>query len=87
MLEKFGLDINLNKVDILLGKYYKYNNIFNLVICIIKKYIYRTKLRKNKLSFERVKQEIVYYYNCEKYIYKKNGDMDSFKKRWNAITF
>ena len=74
-------------MDVLLEKYYKYNNIFNLVICIIKKYIYRTKLKKNALSFERVKQEIVYYYNCEKYIYKKNGEIDYFIEAPQNISY
>lgn len=78
--EQFGIDIFLNKVDVLLGKYYKYYNIFNLIICIIKKYIYRSRSKNCKFLFERVKEEIVYYFYCEKYIYKKNGDMESFNK-------
>lgn len=85
--EQFGIDISLNKVDVLLGKYYKYYNIFNLIICIIKKHIYRSRSKNCKPSFERVKEEIVYYFHCEKHIYKKNGDMESFNKRWNLIMF
>lgn len=40
MKEEFELDIPLNKIDVIFGRYYKYNNIFNIIICIVKRHIY-----------------------------------------------
>ena len=43
MKDEFELDIPLNKIDVIFGRYYKYYNIFNIIICIVKRHIYIEK--------------------------------------------
>lgn len=46
MKEKFELDIPLNRIDVIFGRYYKNYNIFNKIICIVKRHIQRKRSRK-----------------------------------------
>ena len=85
--EKFNLDIPITQVDVLLGKEYKYYNVFNIIMCIVKKHIYRKRCKKELPSFYGIKCEIVYYYKCEKCIYSKNNECDKFNQRWNMFPF
>jgi hypothetical protein len=84
--ELSGIDIGLNKMICILGKHFK-NNIFNLIFCIVKKHIYRKRCLKQIPSFEGIKKEIFYYYECERYIYRKNCEIEKFERRWNCVKF
>lgn len=87
MKEEFELDILLNKIDVIFGRYYKYYNIFNIIICIVKRYIYRKRSRKELFFFIGIKCEIFYYYKCEKFIYMKNCELEKFYVRWVRLFF
>ena len=84
--ELSGIDIYMNKIDIVIGKHYKCCNTLNLLICLVKKHIYRKRCLNQIPSFQGAKYEILYYYECEKYIYRKNCEMDKFEKRWNCLS-
>lgn len=87
MKDEFELDIPLNKIDVIFGRYYKYYNIFNIIICIVKRHIYRKRSRKELPSFTGIKREILYYYKCEKFIYTKNCELEKFHVRWARLSF
>jgi hypothetical protein len=58
----------------------------NLIILIIKQYIYISKFSKvNKLSIEKVKRRITDRIIVEKVLLLKNGRYNEFERHWQNI--
>ena len=56
----------------------------NLLILIMKYYIYSTKCKDEKLNFGNFVKTIHYWYNIEKTIVIQNDKWLKFKKKWNV---
>ena len=62
-------------------------HITNLVTLITKQFIYRCRCKKERPSIRKVQQELLTWYNIEKYIAKKTLRVDNFNKKWSKIDF
>ena len=77
--------INFSKQDILFGKIGKQNNVRNLIVLIVKHYIYKQRVKGDMLFIESVKKDIINYYNVEKYISSTKGKLNAFMQKWSLF--
>ena len=70
--EKTGILINYTKIELLFGKYGKQFTVINLLVFLVKCYIYKQRLCGSCLYFENVKGTLKDYY-VEKQIYFHKG--------------
>ena len=82
---KCGIFLNLNKLDILFGKISSKNDALNLIILLVKQYIYKKRYRQEILNFEGLKYYILDYYLVEKHICYINGNFKKFNQRWQQL--
>ena len=83
--EKTGLLLNYSKKEIIFGKKGRQFVAPNMIIFIAKLYIYKQKMRNGSLLLHFIQQEIVNYYNLEKYIFCKEGKFTKFSDRWKSL--
>ena len=61
------------------------NTSLNLILLLVKFYIYRCKVNQTDLSLIHIQREISRRYRLEKYIATINNDMEKFEKHWKDI--
>ena len=83
--EKTGILLNYSKKEITFGKQGRQFVAPNMITFIVKLYIYKQRLRKGSLLFKYVKQEILNYYQIEKFIFFKEGKFSKFFDRWKNM--
>ena len=83
--EKCNILFDFSHIEILFGKINRKFNAVNLIILLVKQYIYRKRLRQELVNFEGAKHYIYDYYSVDKYIHKINGDSDLFHKKWQIF--
>ena len=81
--EKCGILLNYNKSELLFGKIGSQFCVPNLIVLLVKKYIYKKRCQEEILNFESVKNIVKDYHNTEKYIFATNGMLHKFNRRWN----
>ena len=64
--EKTNIEISITLFDAIFLKYGKKFKALNLLIIIIKSYIYQKRLKDSTLNFEEVKQLLNYHFNLER---------------------
>ena len=86
---KLNIDTELNETDVILGKckVTESNRGLNLVICVIKSYIYKEKIKAHIPTFTGSKSFLKHYMRMDKYTYTKNMNMDAFINKWGKFTF
>ena len=77
-----GFFLNFNKCELLFGRNHCKSFALNMIVLLVKQYIYTKRYKQKMLSFENIKTHIVNYYTTEKYIYSINGKLDLFMNRW-----
>ena len=75
----------VSNTDILLGRPSRACSILNLLIILLKFYIYKSRARNHQPTLEGYKKDLKIYYQLEEYIYKKNLKQDMFKKKWKLF--
>ena len=75
----------MSKKHILFGKPGKQYDIHNLIILIVKQYIYKQRVKCDQLLFESAKRNIVNYYNMEKYTSIVIGKQTAFLHKWRLF--
>ena len=78
----YGMEINIVCPNFILGLPSKKDSTLNMILTIWKSYIYKQKLKNCRLSLIGYKKVLIYYYNLEHYLYKKNLKEDHFQRRW-----
>lgn len=79
-----NVDIDITVIDVIFGRYRIFHNIFNVVLMITKRCIYK-KCCNQIPYFEGAKNEVLYYKKNEKYKYDKYGNSSNFAKRWGIF--
>lgn len=82
---KVGILLNFSTKDLLFGKPGKKCVSQNIIVYIVKSYIYKQRLNNETLYLTSVKKMLRYYYNLEKYIFYSNCKFQKFSDRWKAI--
>jgi len=82
---KSGVHINLSGKKVLLGVQGKHVQILNYFIIVVKYHIYKCSFQKCLPHMEGIKRELNYAYSIEKYISKKNMEIDKFNKKWSSF--
>ena len=84
---KNGLDIDIdfNCIDIIFGLSLETYSSINLIICIVKRYLYKQKMNKCIPNIIEAKKYIKYYMKLDEHIYKKNVNYDAFLKKWKQF--
>lgn len=72
----------LSCTDIILGIPGEGNNLLNLLIILLKYYMYKCRSRSHRPSVEGYKKELITCYKLEHYIAKKNLALERFEKKW-----
>ena len=85
-LRQYYNNIVLNKKHVFFGILNE-SMFLNLMIIIVKNYIYKCKLNSKIPSIVELKFRIKRYYVIERYISRKNGTMESFEKKWTPIRY
>ena len=80
--DTWGFFLNFNKCELLFGRNHCKSFALNMIVLLVKQYIYTKRYKQEMLSFENIKTHIVNYYTTEKYIYSINGKLDLFMNRW-----
>ena len=83
--EKTDNEITLSLKDILFLKNARSENSLNIVIMLVKFYIFRKRFEDRILRITELKEILKNYYKTEKYIYVTKGKCDVFDRRWNAF--
>ena len=83
ILDTCGFLLNYNKTGILFWKTVKKYQACNIIILIVKYYIYKRRCNKTALYFKGIKKEIKNYYIIDKYIAKLVGKCITFEGKWN----
>ena len=83
--DKTGILMNYSKKEIIFGKQGRQFVALNMITFVVKLYIYKQRLRKGSLLFKCVKQEILNYYQIEKFIFYKEGKFNKFSDRWKIM--
>ena len=73
--------VNLIKSTVAQNK----NSVINLLVLVVKQYIYRQRCLKETISFIGVKKLFQFIENTEKYIAIKNGKLEVHIKKWRGI--
>merc|ERR1712074_106479 len=86
----YRLDIHLSIQDIIFSNA-KFNactgtSVINLVIILVKYYIYKQKLNKLLPTLEGAKRYIIYYRKLEEYFFKRNLQENKFRKKWGILS-
>ena len=55
----------------------------NVILLLCRYYIYRAKMQKSLLLFEHFQKDVKSYFNLEKYIFTKNGELTKFNRKWD----
>ena len=79
--EACGFLLNYNKCEILFGKIGKRYEARNIIILIVKYYIYKRWCDQMALYFEGIKKEIINYYIRYKYIAKLGREKYNFRRK------
>ena len=81
LLDRFNLHIALNKTNILFGKFNTFNTykVENLLILIIKRYIFTCKYKSKKLNTDALLNVITERFNVEKYLLLRNGEYAQYE--------
>ena len=83
-----NIQITFSKNDIcLMKKMYKNQHLFNLIIILAKKHIYKQKLNKSKPTIGMFLIELKSCYFIEKSIYFHKKKYLIFKSRWNLLSY
>ena len=83
--EKTGILMNYTKIELLFGKFGKQFITLNLIVFLVKYYIYKQRLCGNNLHFENIQHFINDNYYVEKQIYFSKVKFENFYKRWNRL--
>ena len=83
--EKTNEEIKLSIIDVLFLKNNKRNFALNIMIILIKIYIFRKKFENKILKIDEINKILYNYYKLEKYIFISKGRMNIFEKRWNRF--
>ena len=79
--EKLSIELQIERHEYILGILHSDKRI-NLIIMLVKSYIYKQKCRKVLPCAEGAKQEILYYKRLEKDIFARNQNLKMFYKKW-----
>ena len=60
-------------------------NVCNAIILVVKQLIYRCRCLKKKPTKSKAREELIMYYNIEKFKAKMKEQLDNFYIRWGAI--
>ena len=83
--EKCNVMLNFSKHEIIFGKYGKPFIAQNMIVILVKYYIYKNRCRGQQLHFPSIKLDIIHYYKMEKYIYHINRKFKQFYLRWELF--
>ena len=79
------MNVELTLSEKILGKTGRSNTVINLIITLVKYYIYKQKMNKLYPTFEGAKREIVHYRELESHIYRRKMKTAEFVKRWGVF--
>ena len=82
---ELDIDIDFNCIDIIFGLSLETYSSINLIICIVKRYLYKQKMNKCIPNIIEAKKYIKYYMKLDEHIYKKNLNYDAFLKKWKQF--
>ena len=87
LLDRYNIPITLNKTNILFGKFNTCNTykVENLLILIIKHYIFTCKYKSKKLNTDALLNVITERFYVEKYLLLRNGEYAQYEKYWKKI--
>ena len=83
--DTLNIEICLRITEIIFGVSDKKKKVLNIIICLIKQYIFRQKMSKSLPTFWGAKQHIIKYIKTEKFISKKNMKAEQFSKKWGIF--
>ena len=78
-------NLNLSIDNILFGIPGKSNNAINVILLIVKYYIFSKSRKNSNLSFNELQHSIFSYYIAEKNSYAINKKQNDFNIKWNAF--
>jgi len=78
-------NLNLSIDNILFGIPGKNNNAINVILLIVKYYIFSKSRKNSNLSFNELQHSIFSYYIAEKNSYAINTKQNDFNIKWNAF--
>ena len=82
LYEKCSYIINYTKYELLFGKLGKNCESTNMIVLLVKYYIYKSRCKGQILFFPTVKKEIIEYLDIERYLYYMKGKSSKFFIRW-----
>ena len=74
--------IALSLFDIIFGHK---NDVLNLLLCVIKSYIFRQRNNANIPTLIGIKNELSYYLKIQRNIYLSKGQIETFLKKWDTF--
>ena len=82
----FGNELSFNMSNYMLGDP-EACDILNCLYIMLKKYIYRCKIQETTPKFKQFVSIVKYHESIEKYIYAVRQRPNTFRDRWNLITY
>ena len=81
-----GIVLTLERCQVLLNNYNgQHKNIINILIIIMKQYIYASKCQNHPLNFMDFMSKVLEYYYCDKDITQTYDKLKQFEKKWKSI--
>ena len=86
LLSQCNMNVNLTLTDILLGCTREKYHALNLMILLIKQYIFYKSRKSNVLSIDEIKKCVLAYYQTEKWSHGINMKQNQFTLRWRMFS-
>ena len=83
--EIYEIEFDISRSNFILGVPLKKDETLNMVLTILKYYIYKQKMKNCRLSLIGYKKNLIYYYKLEHYLSKKNSTEARHQKRWELF--
>ena len=81
----YGKTVHITGQEFILGKYRAEIPAFNLIMVVLKRYIYGQKLKLYKPAFAGFLRDLRMHYQLEYYISKNNGSEELFVEKWSPL--
>ena len=86
LLSQCNMNVNLTLTDILLGCTREKYHALNLMILLIKQYIFYKSRKSNVMSIDEIKKCVLAYYQTEKWSHGINMKQNQFTLRWRMFS-
>ena len=81
-----SIEVKLSSEIVILNNSKRYQKqLINIIVLIVKQYLYAQRYFKKKPNFQQLICKIIYCKKIEEYIAKRNGRLKKHKAKWQAF--